>query len=121
MIQICVAQPCGYPIDKSRSDIIVIPKAYMHRICFDRDGRSLEEISDHTYCCDARRILQTMGGVISEIKPSIPDNQWWIHEPESKKITRFRIYPAGSEVMERLYPDLSSEPPKEDEETTIDG
>lgn len=98
---ICVL--CGGSFDYAE-DPLVIPKAYVHAFCFDRDGRSLEQLKAVTPCCSARAALIQLGGRLFEERPGIPKDQLWTPDRDVKpaRLKRFRLVKEGSRVVEAL-------------------
>jgi hypothetical protein len=85
-------------------DPLVVPKAYVHAWCFDRDGRTMDQIKSSVPCCSARAALIQLGGRLFEERPGIPADQLWTPDKTVKpvRLKRFLITKQGSRVVEPL-------------------
>ena len=94
---------CNGVFDSSE-DPLVIPKAYVHAFCFDRDGRSMEQLKMATPCCSARAALIQLGGRLFEERKGIPRDQLWTPDRDVKpvRLKRFLLVKEGSRVVEPL-------------------
>lgn len=94
---------CGLPLDPW-ADVVVIPKAKVCPDCFERDGRTLPELSEAVPCCSSRRVLASFGGSIHERKDGIPANEIWMADPENHRIVRVQVFDLGPVPVAPLPP-----------------
>lgn len=92
---------CGIPVTDQMPGYVV-PKAQVHVMCQQRDGRSPDDISDALPCCSSRDILRQLGGSIVQVQKDIPKNQVWVYNRDDREIHRYVIHPFGQEVLTLL-------------------